>query len=102
MRPLAPNNPLAAPGLTNRSSTIAHRGDQAACFSVSTAIVTERSEAASAGRVCNSSLARTGLAFHRINFVSCQHWLLHRGEARSVAGRAGMLLDLRLHDGPFG
>jgi hypothetical protein len=33
--------------------------------------------------------------------VSCQHRLLHRGEARPVAGRAGMLFDLRRHDEPF-
>jgi len=58
-------------------------------------------KAASVGRVRNSSLACTSLAFHRIDFVSCQHRLLHRGKARSVAGRAGMLFDLRRHDGPF-
>ena len=66
---------------------------QARCF-------TKRSIAASVGRIRNSSFACTGLALHRINFVSCPHWLLHRGEACSVAGRTVMLFDLRRHDGP--
>jgi hypothetical protein len=54
-------------------------------------------KAALVGCVRNSSLACTGLALHRIDFVSCQHWLLHRGEARSFAGRADMFFDLRRH-----
>src|SRR6185437_17016928 len=58
-------------------------------------------KAALLGAVRNPSFSRTGRALHRIDFVSCQHRLLHRGEARSVAGRAGMLFDLRRHDEPF-
>ena len=45
----------------------------------------------------NPSLSRTGLALHRIDFVSSQRWLLHLREARAVAGRTGMLSDLRRH-----
>jgi hypothetical protein len=45
----------------------------------------------------NPSLSRTGLALHRINFVSSQRWLLHLRKARAVAGRTGMLSDLGRH-----
>jgi len=58
-------------------------------------------KAASVGAVRNSSLPRANRALYRIDLVSCQHGLLHSGEARSVAGRAGMLFDLRRHDEPF-
>ena len=58
-------------------------------------------KAASLSAVRNPSFSRTGRALHRIDFVSCQHRLLHRGEARPVACRAGMLFDLRRHDEPF-
>ena len=58
-------------------------------------------KAASVGAVGNPSLSCTSRALHRIDFVSCQHRLLHRGEARSVAGRASMLFDLRRHDEAF-
>jgi hypothetical protein len=47
--------------------------------------------------VRNPSLSRTGLALHRIDFVSSQRWLLHPREARAVAGRTRMLSDLRHH-----
>jgi hypothetical protein len=57
--------------------------------------------AASVGAVRNSSFPRANRALSRIDLVSCQHGLLHSGEARSVAGRAGMLFDLRRHDEPF-
>lgn len=60
-----------------------------------------RNKAASVGRIRNSSLACTSLALHWIEFVSCEYRLLHRREASSVAGRAGMLFDLRRHDEPF-
>jgi hypothetical protein len=58
-------------------------------------------KAASVGAVRNSSFPRANRALSRIDLVSCQHGLLHSGEARSVAGRAGMLFDLRRHDEPF-
>jgi hypothetical protein len=58
-------------------------------------------KAASVGAVRNSSFPRANRALFRIDLVSCQHGLLHSGEARSVAGRAGMLFDLRRHDEPF-
>ena len=45
----------------------------------------------------NPSLSRTGLALHRIDFVSSQRWLLHLRKARAVAGRTGMLSDLGRH-----
>ena len=58
-------------------------------------------KAASVGAVRNSSFPRANRALFRIDLVSCQHGLLHSGEARSVACRAGMLFDLRRHDEPF-
>lgn len=58
-------------------------------------------KATSVGAVRNSSFPRANRALFRIDLVSCQHGLLHSGEARSVAGRAGMLFDLRRHDEPF-
>ena len=58
-------------------------------------------KAASVGAVRNSSFPRANRALFRIDLVSCQHGLLHSGEARSVAGRASMLFDLRRHDEPF-
>jgi hypothetical protein len=48
--------------------------------------------------VRNLSLAIAGLAFDGINFAAWLHWLHHDWEARSIAGRAGMLLDLRTFD----
>lgn len=66
------------------------------------AATTEKVKAASVGAVRDPSFSCTNRALHRIDLVSCQHRLLHRGEARSVAGRAGMLFDLRRHDEPFG
>jgi hypothetical protein len=58
-------------------------------------------KAASVGAVRNPSFPCTNRALCRIDFVSCQRRLLHLGEARSIAGRAGMLFDLRRHDEPF-
>ena len=53
-------------------------------------------EGASIG-VGNFPLADTGLALDRIDSAACQHRLLHYGETRPFAGRAGMFLDLLLH-----
>jgi len=67
---------------------------------ISSRFRSEEARPASVDRVRDSSLACTGLALHRIDFVSCLRRLLHRGEARSVAVQASMLFDLR-HDEPF-
>ena len=47
--------------------------------------------------VRNPSLAIAGLAFDRIDPAARLHWLPHRRETRSVAGRADALSNFRLH-----
>ena len=53
------------------------------------------------GSVRNPSLAGAGRAFDGIDFAARLYRLHHDGEARSVAGRAGMLFGLRRHIEPF-
>ena len=46
-------------------------------------------------------LAVAGRALDGIDFTAWLHWLLHDWVARSIAGRADMLFDLRRHMKPF-
>ena len=50
--------------------------------------------AASVG-ACDLALTAAGRALDGINSTTRLHWLLHNWVARSIAGRADMLFDLR-------
>jgi hypothetical protein len=91
--PLTPSNKSGRLSGELGRSTVTHEISEGKSISKS---AEEGGRVASVG-VRNPSLSRTGVALHRIDFVSSQRWLLHLRETGAVAGRRGMLSDLRRH-----